>query len=68
MDLVIGRFADAHITGFSDAELDAFEELLEIPDQQALAWVIGTEDVPPDFDTPMFRRLRDFNLSNTDTL
>ena len=68
MDLVVGRFADAHLAGFSDAELDAFEELLEIPDQQAFAWVIGTEAVPPEFDTPMFRRMRDFHLSNNDTL
>lgn len=67
MDLVMGRFADVHITGFSDAELDAFEQLLEIPDQQAFAWITGAEDVPADFDTPMFRRLRDFHMSNDGT-
>jgi len=63
----MGRFADVHITGFSDAELDAFEQLLEIPDQQAFAWITGAEDVPADFDTPMFRRLRDFHMSNDGT-
>lgn len=67
MDLVMGRFADVHITGFSDAELDAFEQLLEIPDQQAFAWITGAEDVPADFDTLMFRRLRDFHMSNDGT-
>ncbi len=68
MDLVMGRFADVHVTRFSDAELDAFEELLEIPDQQAFAWITGAEDVPAEFDTPMFRRLRDFHMSNDQTL
>jgi antitoxin CptB len=68
MDLVMGRFADVHITGFSDAELDAFEELLEIPDQQAFAWITGAEEIPTDFDTAMFRRLRDFHMSNDETL
>jgi antitoxin CptB len=68
MDLVMGRFADVHITGFNDAELDAFEELLEIPDQQAFAWITGAEEIPDDFDTAMFRRLRDFHMSNDETL
>jgi len=68
MDLVMGRFADVHITGFSDAELDAFEELLEIPDQQAFAWITGAEEIRTDFDTTMFRRLRDFHMSNDETL
>jgi antitoxin CptB len=68
MDLVMGRFADVHITGFSDAELDDFEELLEIPDQQAFAWITGADEIPTDFDTAMFRRLRDFHMSNDETL
>jgi len=68
MDLVMGRFADVHIGGFSDAELDAFDELLDAPDQQAFAWITGVEDVPPEFDTPMFRRLRGFHMSNDETL
>jgi hypothetical protein len=26
-----------------------------------LGWIIGEADVPPDYDTVLFRRLRDFN-------
>jgi hypothetical protein len=26
-----------------------------------LAWIIGEADVPPDYDTALFRCLRDFN-------
>ncbi len=58
MDLVMGRFADAHLPAMSESELDEFERLLEVPDPQALAWITGGEAPPPDFDTPMIERLR----------
>jgi antitoxin CptB len=63
MDLVLGRFADAHITQLSEAELDDYERLLEIPDQPFFAWVSSAEVVPAEHDTAMFRRLRDFHES-----
>ena len=43
MDLVLGRFADAQIADWSEAELDDYERLLEIPDQPFFAWVSGAE-------------------------
>jgi antitoxin CptB len=57
MDLVLGRFADAQIGTLTDAELDEYERLLEIPDQQMFAWVCGTETVPADIDTALLRRV-----------
>ena len=63
MDLVLGRFADAHIATLSDAELDEYERWLEVPDQQIFAWVNGAQAAPPEFDTALFRRLREFHLS-----
>ncbi len=65
MDLVMGRFADVHLAGFTDEEMEGFEALLTVPDQQLLAWVLGAEPADPEFDTAMFRRLRDFHMSNT---
>ena len=62
MDLVLGRFADAHIATLSDAELDEYERWLEIPDQRIFAWVNGAQAAPPEFDTALFRRMRDFHL------
>jgi antitoxin CptB len=61
MDLVLGRFADAQIALLSDAELDDYERLLEIPDQQMFAWVSGAEATPAEVDSALFRRLRDFH-------
>jgi antitoxin CptB len=61
MDLVLGRFADAQLSALSEAELDDYERLLEIPDQQFFAWVSGAETASAEYDTAMFRRLRDFH-------
>ena len=61
MDLVLGRFADAQIGALSDAELDEFERLLEIPDQQMFAWVSGTQTPPADIDSALFRRVLAFH-------
>jgi antitoxin CptB len=61
MDLIMGRFSDAHIADLTDSELDEFERLMERRDQEVLSWITGTVPVPPDYDTPLFRRLRDFN-------
>ena len=62
-DLIMGRFADAHIEGFSDAELDQYEHLLEALETDLLSWVTGVAAVPPDHDTEMFRRVREFHLA-----
>ena len=39
MDLVFGRFADAHLPAMSESELAEFERLLDVPDPRALAWI-----------------------------
>jgi antitoxin CptB len=57
MDLVMGQFADMNLPAMSDAEVDEFERLLEIPDPQILDWITGSETIPVDHDTPLFARL-----------
>ena len=60
-DLIMGRFADAHIATLTDAELAEFERLLEVRDQDLLGWVTGEFATPPEYDTPFFRRLHAFH-------
>jgi antitoxin CptB len=64
MDLIMGRFADSALSQLSDAELAEFERLIELPDRELLAWVTGETAVPPDIDTGLFRRMRDFHFSS----
>jgi antitoxin CptB len=61
MDLIMGRFADAAVAQLTREELADFEQLMEVPDRELLAWVTGETSVPADHDTALFRRMRDFN-------
>ena len=61
MDFVLGRFADAHLAGLNEGELDELERWLEIPDQQIFAWVNGSEPAPADVDSALFKQLRAFH-------
>lgn len=45
MDYLFSSFVDAHLHSMSEAELDEFEKLLEINDQQIYDWYLG-RDVP----------------------
>ncbi len=60
MDLIMGRFADATIADLTETELSHYEALMDVPDPQLFAWIIGDEPVPHDQDTALFRRLRAF--------
>ena len=61
LDLIMGRFAESAIEQLTADELIDFEQLMEVPDRELLAWVTGEADVRANFDTALFRRLRDFN-------
>ena len=63
MDLLMGRFADAEIAALSEAEMDEFERLSEVPDRDLFAWLVGREETPANYDTGLFRRLRDFHAA-----
>jgi antitoxin CptB len=61
MDLIVGRFADAYIDKFDAAELDQFERLIEVPNAELYAWIVGNEAVPARHDTPVLRQLMAFH-------
>ena len=61
VDLIMGGFADSCVAQLSDNELDEFERLLEVPDRDLLAWVTGEATAPADYNTPLLRRLCEFN-------
>jgi antitoxin CptB len=60
MDLILGRFADAEIATLADAELDELERLIEVPDPDLYAAVIGDKPPGPDFNGALFARIRAF--------
>lgn len=62
MDLLMGRFADALIDKLSEEDVADFERLIEVEDPELFAW-IGGATPPPEHDTPVFNRFKQFHLS-----
>ncbi|MBP0580947.1 succinate dehydrogenase assembly factor 2 [Labrys sp. LIt4] len=63
MDLIMGNFCDAVIVELSEQEVADFETLIDAPDHELYAWIRSAEPVPAEFDTPVFRRLRDYHFT-----
>jgi len=60
-DLIVGRFADAHIEKLDEPSLDDFERLIEVPNSDLYAWVSGEAGIPANYDTAVLRQLKDFH-------
>lgn len=65
MDLIVGRFADDRIDKFDAAELDQFERMIEVPNAELCAWIVGNEGVPAQHDTPVVHALIAFHRRDT---
>ena len=61
-DLILGPFADRHAAQLDARQLDEFERLLEVPDHDLYAWIIGTEPSPADYDSDVLELIRSFRL------
>lgn len=59
-DLMIGGFVRANLTSLTEADLDALEAVMEMPDTDLADWLTGRVPIPPEEETPMLRRMRDF--------
>ena len=56
---MIGGFVRAGLSGFTEDELDALEEILELPDVDLADWLTGRRPIPAEDATPMLLRIRD---------
>jgi antitoxin CptB len=61
MDLIVGRFADAYIDQFDPPALDEFERLIEVPNAELYAWIVGSESAPAKSDSGVLRQLIAFH-------
>ena len=66
MDLLLGRFADAHLAELTAEELDDFEAVLSCADQDLYEWITSERPWPNALDNPVTRRLSAFTLNPTD--
>lgn len=58
VDLIFGTFAEMHLAALTESELDAFESLMDAPDQEVFAWLKGVEPVPRQYDSTVFAKLK----------
>ena len=58
-DLLIGGYVSARIGALNEAEMDALEEILELPDTDLADWLTGRRPIPADSDSPMLRAIRE---------
>jgi antitoxin CptB len=59
-DLMIGGFVSAHLSSLTEDDLGALETLMEIPDTVLADWLTGRVPIPPEQETAMLRRMRDY--------
>jgi antitoxin CptB len=64
MDLILGRFADAEIADLTDSELGALERLIEVPDPDLYAALIGDRPIAVEHAGPLFDRLKRFRAAD----
>lgn len=62
-DLILGPFADSHLPAMSARDLDVFEVLLDQPDHDLYAWIIGQCPTPAGFEGPVMDQIRAFRFT-----
>jgi len=60
LDLILGRFAEAHLTGFGMRELQQFAVLLAEQDPDIYDWLVGRVPLPARLQNPVTQRLLNF--------
>ena len=53
---------DVDIAGMTEEEMDALEDVMELPDTDLTDWLTGRREVPGDVDSPLLRKIVAFAL------
>ena len=61
VDLILGPFADEHAARLSGPEMDDFELLLGVPDNDLYDWLCGRTPPPELYRTKLYEQINDFS-------
>lgn len=64
VDLLLGRYVDAHLAEMSEEDLARLEALLDIPDSDLFAWLTGARPPEQGTDLALLRAIRVFHAGN----
>ncbi len=59
-DIILGNFADDHLSDMTPDQLDVFERLLEVPDQDLYGWIIERDPVPHEWQGEIMSKLNTY--------
>jgi len=62
-DLILGSFAEQHLAGFDEAQLDRYEALLEVSDPDLFDWITGRAAPPLESNHDVTRLLLAFRYT-----
>jgi antitoxin CptB len=65
LDLILGRFAARYLDGFDGAQLEQYEQLLEMSDPELYNWLAGRAPVPDAARSDVLDLLLAFDASQT---
>jgi antitoxin CptB len=57
-DLLIGGYVTPRIATMSEPEMDALEEVMELPDADLADWLTGRLPIPTEVDTPLMQAIK----------
>lgn len=60
MDLILGGFADVHVSDLSDAEMTELESLMELPDPDLYNAFSGGQPLDAEYANGVFVRIKSF--------
>ena len=66
MDLILGRFADVEISNLSDGDMAELERLIDVPDPDLYAALIGDKPLAPEYASRLFDRIKAFRAVDHD--
>jgi len=58
MDLILSAFCKTELSGLTEIELNQFEALLDLADQDLYYWITGAQEVPEQHRTDLLTRLQ----------
>ncbi len=64
IELMLGRFADAHLDRLTPEQLDGYEALLANPDPDLYQWINGEKPAPASCDGGVLKLLRNFTYQS----
>ncbi len=60
-DILLGNFAISELDSMSDLELKTYEKLLEVNDVDIYNWLTEKAQIPAEYDTSVFNKIKVFN-------